>query len=250
MNSNFRTRLIRGDVLIGTVVTIPSPEVGEIMAAVGFDWLFVDTEHSPFNADGALTILQAAGDNCAGIIRVPAGDEVWIKKALDTGAAGIIAPQVNSAAEAEQIVRMCKYPPQGSRGVGIGRAHKYGLRFKEYMQRANDEVAVILQAENTRALENIAEIVRVPGIDAVLIGPYDLSTSLGKMGRLTDDTVQAAIDTIAASCRKAGVRLGIFVDSADSAKTFLPKGFTLIAVSTDGLHMARSASEALNALKD
>ena len=158
MNSDFREKLLQGDVLVGTLITLASAEVAEILAAVGFDWLFVDTEHSAFNAYGAQRVLQAAGRNCPCVVRVPANDDVWIKKALDIGASGIIAPQVNTAADAEAIVRMCKYPPDGTRGVGIGRAHTYGLAFNEYMARANDEIAVILQAETHQALNNISEI--------------------------------------------------------------------------------------------
>jgi 2-dehydro-3-deoxyglucarate aldolase/4-hydroxy-2-oxoheptanedioate aldolase len=249
MNLNFRKRLINGDVLIGTLITIPAPEVAEIMAEAGFDWLFVDTEHGAFNAQGAQSILQAVDHRCPCVVRIPSNEEVWIKKALDIGAAGIIAPGVNSAEEAEHIVRLCKYPPRGSRGVGIGRAHGYGLRFKDYVARANDEIAVILQAENTRAVDNIAEIVRVPDVDAVLIGPYDLSASMGKMGIINDAEVQAAITTVTASCKQAGVPLGIFADSAESAAPFIQKGYTLIAISTDGLHMAQSATAALKVIK-
>ena len=113
----------RGELLLGTPLTIPAPEVAEIMAASGFDWLFVDTEHGAFNAQGALGILQAVDHRCPCIVRIPSNEEVWIKKALDIGAAGIIAPGVNSAEDAERIVRLCKYPPRGGRGVGIGRAH-------------------------------------------------------------------------------------------------------------------------------
>ncbi len=249
MNSVFRKRLIRGDVLVGTLITIPSAEVAEIMAGVGFDWLFIDTEHSPFNAYEAQTILQAAGHSCPCVIRVPANDEVWIKKALDIGADGIIAPQVNSAADAEAVVRMCKYPPGGTRGVGIGRAHKYGLGFNEYMERADSEIAVILQAETTEALKNISEIVKVPGIDAIFIGPYDLSASLGKMGQLTDPEVKEAIETIAEACKNAGVRLGIFAATAEAIEPFIQQNFTLLAIGTDGLHMAQSAGEIIKSLK-
>ena len=98
MNSDFREKLLQGDVLVGTLITLASAEVAEILAAVGFDWLFVDTEHSAFNAYGAQRVLQAAGRNCPCVVRVPANDDVWIKKALDIGASGIIAPQVNTAA--------------------------------------------------------------------------------------------------------------------------------------------------------
>ncbi|MDX2499975.1 MAG: aldolase/citrate lyase family protein [Deltaproteobacteria bacterium] len=249
MNSDFREKLLQGDVLVGTLITIASAEVAEILAAVGFDWLFVDTEHSAFNAYGAQRVLQAAGRNCPCVVRVPANDDVWIKKALDIGASGIIAPQVNTAADAEAIVRMCKYPPDGTRGVGIGRAHTYGLAFNEYMARANDEIAVILQAETHQALNNISEIVKVPGIDAIFIGPYDLSASLGKMGQLTDPEVMRAMDTIATACQSAGVRLGVFAAATDGIKPYLQQGYTLLAVGTDGLHMAQSAGDTLKALK-
>ena len=249
MNSDFREKLLQGDVLVGTLITIASAEVAEILAAVGFDWLFVDTEHSAFNAYGAQRVLQAAGRNCPCVVRVPANDDVWIKKALDIGASGIIAPQVNTAADAEAIVRMCKYPPDGTRGVGIGRAHTYGLAFNEYMARANDEIAVILQAETHQALNNISEIVKVPGIDAIFIGPYDLSASLGKMGQLTDPEVTHAMNTIATACQSAGVRLGVFAAATDGIKPYLQQGYTLLAVGTDGLHMAQSAGDTLKALK-
>jgi 2-dehydro-3-deoxyglucarate aldolase/4-hydroxy-2-oxoheptanedioate aldolase len=249
MNADFRNRLKNGDVLIGTLITMPVPEVAEIMIEVGFDWLFIDTEHAPFNAKDALKILQTAGDRCPGVVRIPANDEVWIKKALDIGADGIIAPQVNSAAEAERIVRMCKYPPQGARSVGIGRAHKYGLGFNEYVAKANDEVAVILQAENTNALKNISEIVRVSGIDAVFIGPYDLSASMGKMGDLADADVRQAIASMADCCKNAGLPVGIFANTAETAADCIRQGFTLIAIGTDGLYMASGAKETLGSLK-
>ncbi len=249
MNANFRAGLKKDNVLIGTLITMPVPEIAEIMIEVGFDWLFVDTEHAPFNAKDALKILQTAGGRCPCAVRIPATNEVWIKKALDIGADGIIAPQLNSADEAERIVRLCKYPPRGTRSVGIGRAHKYGLGFKEYVNKANEEVAVILQAENTNALKNISEIVRVPGIDAIFIGPYDLSASMGKIGNLTDPDVRNAIATIAECCRNAGICVGIFVDTAETATAYIQQGFRLIAISTDGLHMALGAKKTLNSIK-
>jgi 2-keto-3-deoxy-L-rhamnonate aldolase RhmA len=250
MNLNIRARLKKKDVLIGTLITVPVPEVAEIMAEVGYDWLFVDTEHGSFNARGAQGILQAVDHRCPCVIRIPSNDEVWIKKALDIGAAGIIAPGVNSAEEAERIVRLCKYPPRGCRGVGIGRAHGYGLQFNEYIDNANDEIAVILQAENTNAVENISDIVQVSDIDAILIGPYDLSASMGKMGNINDAEVQAAISKITKVCQDAGVPLGIFAGSAESAKPYLQRGFTLVAISTDCLHMAQGAGAALNEVKN
>ena len=187
---SFAERLRKGERLIGTLVSLPSAEITEILSETGFDWLFIDAEHGAFNPQQAQTLLQAAGQ-CPCVIRVPAGDEVWIKKALDIGGAGIIAPQVHTAEQAEQIVRYCKYSPDGSRGVGIGRAHKYGIRFEDYIKTANENIAVILQAESREAIDNIESITSVEGIDAILIGPYDLSASLGKIGKVTDPEVRA-----------------------------------------------------------
>jgi 2-keto-3-deoxy-L-rhamnonate aldolase RhmA len=250
MNFNIRARLKKKDVLIGTLVTVPVPEVAEIMAEVGYDWLFVDTEHGSFNAQGAQMILQAVDHRCPCVIRIPTNDEVWIKKALDIGAAGIIAPNVNSAKEAERIVKLCKYPPRGQRGVGIGRAHGYGLQFNEYVQKANDESAVILQAEHIDAVENISDIVQVPDIDAILIGPYDLSASMGKIGEINDADVQAAITSITKTCQNADIALGIFAVSAESAQPYLQSGFTLVAISTDCLHMAQGAGAVLSEINN
>lgn len=249
MSSNFKSRLQNKEMLVGTLITLPVPEVGEIMSEVGYDWLFIDTEHGSFDAQSAQGILQAVDHRTPCVVRIPANDEVWIKKALDIGAAGIIAPGVKSGTEAERIVQLCKYPPRGTRGVGIGRAHGYGLNFQEYVTSANDDTAVILQAENTEAVQNIADIIRVPGVDAILVGPYDLSASMGKMGLIQDSGVQAAIAAVSEACRAKDLPLGIFVDSAKSAVPYTQLGFTLIAISTDGLHMAQSARAELKKIR-
>ncbi|UCF92768.1 MAG: hypothetical protein JSW39_01015 [Desulfobacterales bacterium] len=249
MSPDFRAQIKDGRLLIGTMITLSSPEVAEILADVGFDWLFVDTEHSPFDVQSAQGILQAAGDRCPCVLRVPSSDEVWIKKALDIGAAGIIVPQVSSARQAERIVAFAKYPPEGSRGVGLGRAHRYGLRFQEYLASANREVAVIVQAEHIQTVKNIATIVRVPGIDAIFVGPYDLSASLGKTGQVTHKAVLKAIDRVKTACLKAGVRLGIFGTTAAAVQPFIAQGFSLITVGTDTLFTASAAGATLAELK-
>ncbi len=247
-NSTFAEKLRNGESLIGTMVSLPSAEVTEILAETGFDWLFIDAEHGPFDPHDAQGMLQAAG-NCSCIIRVPEGDEIWIKKALDIGAAGIIVPQVNSAEQAERIVQMCKYSPQGCRGVGLARAHRYGIDFEGYIKNANRETAVIIQAEHKDAATNIESIVKVPGIDAVLIGPYDLSASLGKIGQITDPEVEGIIDHITTACHAEGVRLGIFGVTPDAVLPYYRKGFTLITVGVDSLFIVKSAADALNQVR-
>lgn len=249
MDHHFRARLHSGELMIGTMVTLGVPEVAELLAGVGFDWLFVDAEHSTLGPRDLQSVLQGAGRSTPCLIRLPAADELSIKKALDTGAAGIIAPMVNTAAQAEGVVRAAKYAPEGSRGVGIARAHGYGLNFQGYVDSANEHVTVVVQAEHIEAVENMASIVRVPGLDAVLVGPYDLSASLGKIGQVTDPAVTGAIDHITETCRQAGVRLGIFGVSAEAVQPYIERGYTLIIAGVDTLMLGQAAGLILARLK-
>jgi len=249
MEFNFRKRLLDGETLIGTMLTLAEPAIAEIMVASGYDWLFIDNEHGAFNASGMLPILRANGDFPA-LIRVQRNEDVWIKKALDIGAAGVIVPQVNSAAEAARAVASCKYPPVGSRGVGIGRAHGYGITFQEYIDSANDNIAVILQAEHIDAVNNIENIIEVPGVDAIFVGPYDLSASMGRIGEVDHPEVIEAIVRVRDCCLEKGMRLGIFDVSADAVRPYLEQGFTLITVGIDALMIGKAASEMLLELRD
>lgn len=249
MRSDFRTRLKRGDKLLGTMVTLGCPATAEILADVGFDWLFVDGEHGHLDTADLLAILQAADRRTPCVVRVPAADEVAIKKVLDLGVAGVIVPQVNTSQQAADVVRFARYAPLGSRGVGLARAHGYGLRFQEYMDSANEQVAVIVQAEHALAAENIAAIVQVPGIDAVLIGPYDLSASLGHTGKLDHPSVVQAIERITETCQAARIPLGYFAVSAASVKPMMGRGYTLIVAGVDTLLLGAAAKRLLGELQ-
>ncbi len=249
MKSDFRSRLEAGDKLFGTMVTLTSPAVAEVLADVGFDWLFVDGEHGPFETADLHATLQAVGDRSACIVRVPAAGEVPIKKSLDLGATGIIVPQVNTAEQAAQVVAWSRYAPDGTRGVGLARAHGYGLRFNEYLEVANDQVTVVVQAEHAQAVENIEAIVQVAGIDAVLIGPYDLAASLGKMGQVNDPQVVEAIDHVTTTCLDAGIPLGMFGVTSDAVKPYIEKGFTLIVIGVDTLLLGGAAKRILSEVR-
>ena len=231
------------------MVTLSSPVIAELLSDAGFDWLFIDVEHSPLDWQAAQMLLQAAGEKCACVVRVPLCDEISIKKALDIGADGIIVPQVNSRHDAERVARYSKYPPQGTRGVGIARAHGYGPRFQDYVSRANDEVAVIVQAEHIEAVHHIHEIASVEGIDAVLIGPYDLSTSMGMPGQVTDPAVLDAIARVTAECKTCNMPLGIFGMTPDAVQPYIQAGYTLIAVGVDTMLLAVAASQIIRQLK-
>jgi 2-dehydro-3-deoxyglucarate aldolase len=244
----FRQRLKDHESLLGTIMSLASPEVAEVLSDAGFDWLFVDAEHSPLDALAIQHILQSAGAT-PGLVRLARADEVLIKKALDVGAAGIIAPMVNSAEQAAQVVRWARYAPLGTRGVGVGRAHGYGFKFQEYVDSANDESVVVVQAEHIDAVNNMEAIVRVPGVDAVLVGPYDLSASLGRLGEVTHPAVVSAIEHVTQVCQDAHMPLGIFGMSAEAVQPYIKRGYTLLAVSIDTVLLGNAARQMLAQLK-
>lgn len=249
MGSTFRKRLLRGDRLNGTIVSLGSPSVAEVLARAGFDWLFIDGEHGPLSVGDIQLLLQAAQPHCPCVVRVAANDGVHIRQVLDAGADGIIAPLVNDAETAARVVAWAKYPPMGKRSVGIARAHEYGAAFSGYVARANDDVAVIIQVEHIDAVANISSILDVPGIDAVFIGPYDLSTSMGKPGRIDDADVQEQIEIVRQACLASQMQLGIFGVDAAAVQSAIKAGFRLITVSMDTLMLIQSSQAVLAALK-
>ena len=231
------------------MVTLPTAVSAEILADVGFDWLFIDGEHGPLETAELLSILQVVGEKSACLVRVPVAEETPIKRVLDLGAAGIIAPQVNTAELAASVVRWARYAPQGTRGVGLARAHGYGMRFQEYVESANDLVTVVVQAEHVEAVDNIESIVQVEGVDAVLLGPYDLSASMGKMGQIHDPEVVGAIEHITETCQKANMPVGYFGVTADAVKPAIERGYTLIVAGVDALLLGTAAKKLLANLR-
>jgi 2-dehydro-3-deoxyglucarate aldolase len=246
---NFKTRLHNNERLIGTMLTLPSPEIAEMISKCGYDWFFIDGEHGLLPIMECQRLLQAVAGRCASLIRVPENTEAELKRALDIGADGIIAPRVNTAEEAQQIVRWCKYPPVGIRGVGLGRAHGYGLDFAEYMETANQETLVVVQAEDIEAVENIDSIVQVEGIDAVFIGPYDLSASMNKMGQIDDPEVMDAIERVTVACLENKIPLGYFGVSADSVQPYIERGYNLICAGVDAGFVTQGAGQIIENLK-
>jgi 2-keto-3-deoxy-L-rhamnonate aldolase RhmA len=249
MEPSFKDKLIRHNLLIGTIITLPAPEIAEIFCAAGFDWLFVDLEHSAMTIRDVQVILQAAAPQTPCVIRVPSNDDVWIKKALDIGAAGIIVPNVRTTEEAQRAVQLCKYPPEGLRSVGVARAQGYGDKLQEYLLSANEDIAVIIQIEHIDAVGNIQNLINVPGIDSLFIGPYDLSASMGKIGQTTDTEVQNAISRVKQSAGQANIPLGIFGSTVEAVEPYIQSGYTLIAVGIDTLLLGTAAKDITASMK-
>ena len=246
---NFTQRLRHNDLLLGTMLTLPSPELAEMISSCGYDWLFMDGEHGNLSTLDWQRMLQAVAGRSAAIIRVATNSEREIKKILDIGADGIIAPQVNTADEARHVVACCKYPPQGIRGVGLARAQGYGRSFADYMETANDSIAVIIQAEHIDAVNNIDQIVEVDGIDAVFIGPYDLSASMGLMGQVDHPEMVEAIDRVGRACQQRNISLGYFGTTAESVQDYVHKGYHLICAGTDAGFVCAGAEQMLQDLR-
>lgn len=249
MNTTFAEKLKSNRPLLGTIVSLPYPELSEMLSMAGFDWLFIDMEHGPISIKDAQRLLQAIKNDCNAIIRVAENNPILIKQALDIGADGIIIPLVNSAEEARMAVASAKYPPIGKRSVGIARAHGYGSQFADYIQKANETTAVIIQIEHEEGVRNLDEILSVDGIDGVFIGPYDLSGSMNKLGDIADPAVQDAIRRVKNACFKKAIPVGLFLQQADRIEAELSSGTTFLAVGTDTFFVWSGAQKVLDSFR-
>lgn len=235
--------------LAGTLLSIEAPQIAEIIADSGFDWVLIDMEHSALSLESVQNALQIMGDKLLRIVRVPANDEVWIKRVLDTGCDGILVPMVNSGEEARKVVQSSKYPTEGKRSVGLSRAHKYGAGFNTYVSNANREVIIMIQIEHKEAVKNIDKILDVKGIDSVFIGPYDLSASMGLTGELHHPDVKSAIKFIKDKCRHAGLPYGIFGMDPAFLLPELNDGCTFLLCGVDSAILLGSYKALLKDLK-
>ena len=246
--SSFAQRLANGENLLGTIISINAPAVAELMSQRGFDWLFIDAEHGALPIDAVENLVRASHQPV--LVRIPNHAETSVKQALEVGAQGIIVPQVNSPDAARKIVDYAKYPPQGCRGVGVGRANGYGMSLAEYLRVANDETVVIAQIEHADGVANVEDIVATPGLSAVLVGPNDLAASMNLLGQTEHPDVVAAIEKVRLAAQAQNLPLGIFHGDPVRAIEYGKQGFSLIACGVDSIIMGKAAqalSEQLSA---
>jgi len=248
--SKTKDKIHKGLPVLGGWTLTGHPAVAEIMAAEGFDFLVADMEHSPISVEAFYQVaLAAKGTGCDLLARLPSCDAVLAKQVLDMGAAGIIVPSVNTPAEAAQSVAMAKFPPAGIRGASLCRATGFGSGFSGYFQAHNGEVLVVVMLEHITAVQNADAILATPGLDAVLIGPYDLSASMGLAGQLQHPDVLAAQETILDACRRHKVAAGIHVVPVDAGEVRrrIQQGFRFIACGIDTLFIREGCRAMLKA---
>jgi len=244
--NRFKRALKDGKPQIGMWSSLSSHIVAEILAHAGFDWVLLDTEHSPNELPMVQSQLHAmTGGTATPVVRPAWNDMVLVKRYLDIGAQTLLLPYVQTVGEASNAVRYTRYPPQGVRGVaGSTRAAGYG-RIKDYLNRAHEELCVLVQAETLLALKNLEGIAAVEGVDGIFIGPNDLAADLGHLGNWQHPDVWKAMEDAAKRIRKAGKAPGILVGEADG-KRCLDAGFLFVAVGADTGMLVRG-SDALAA---
>lgn len=234
--------------LIGLWMAMANPYTAEILGTCGYDWLVIDGEHAPNTLTTMTAQLQAlAGSDAAPVVRVPVAEGWVVKQVLDIGAQTVIVPMVDSAAEAAAMARAVRYPPEGTRGVGasFARAARFGT-VPDYVATANDQIALIVQAESAAALAGIDAIAATVGVDGVFVGPSDLAADMGHPGHSAHPDVQAAIRHALSRIRAAGKPAGILATDADAARRYIGWGASFIAVGGD-VGLLRAAAAALRA---
>jgi 4-hydroxy-2-oxoheptanedioate aldolase len=244
--NEFKQALKAGKPQIGIWSSLCSPISAEVLADAGFDWVLLDTEHSPNELPVVQNQLDALlAGRTEGIVRPAWNDTVLIKRYLDVGARTLLLPYVQNPEEARRAVAATRYPPQGVRGVsGCTRANRYG-RIKDYFKRVHDELCVLVQVETMSAMQHIEAIAAIDGVDGIFIGPNDLAADMGHLGNWQHPEVWKVMEEAAKRIRKAGKAPGILVGEADGQRC-LDMGYLFVAVGSDLVMLARG-SEALAA---
>jgi 2-keto-3-deoxy-L-rhamnonate aldolase RhmA len=243
-----KRKLAAGGVVVGAWLSFSDPAVAEILGRTGFDFLIIDTEHGAWDLLPLQTTLMALnGSDTMPIVRVPWNDHVRIKQVLDLGVEGILAPMVRTVAECEALVAACRYPPAGRRGFGPRRASNYYRNLAEYERLANEAIFVMPQIEDVATLAVLDDFVKVRGIDAIAIGPNDMSGTAGLFRNAGHPEIVAAIDRICAAASAEGVPVCLGINTPASAQRgWVAKGVRILTVAADVELVAAGAGRALD----
>lgn len=246
-----RRRILAGETLLGAWADVASPLAAEITATAGYDWCVIDMEHgSVTEADVLALLLAVEVGGAAALVRPPSGERLRIGRALDLGAAGIVVPQLHSAAEAAEAVTFLRYPPAGRRGVALRtRGGRLGTLGHTEIQSVNDELVGVVQIESPGALAEVDAIAATDGVDVLFVGPADLSHSLGIPGQFSNPTYTDALDAVVAACRRHGKAAGILLYDHAAFAPHLERGFRFVGVGSESHFVAEGARAALAAAR-
>lgn len=236
MPKTLKTKLCNMEIALGGWIMIGHPASAEIMARAGFDWVAVDLEHTAIDIHTTENLIRAIEvGGSSSLVRLTNNDPNLIKRVMDSGATGIIVPMVKTAQDIQNAVDALYYPPRGARGVGLARAQKYGAGFKSYADWLDDEAVCIAQIEHINAVENLEEILSVPGVDGYFLGPYDLSASMGLIGEINHPDVQAAMARVHAIGKRLNKPGGLHIVEPDEEKLqdAMAQDLKIIAYSID-----------------
>jgi len=250
---SLKQKLKNNQLTIGSWIMIGNPISVEVMALAGFEWLVIDIEHTSIDLQTVENLIRTIqANNIKALVRVSKNEEVVIKRVLDMGADGIIVPMVCSKEEALMAVNFAKYPPIGKRGVGLYRASKYGTKFEEYKKWVNEELVIIAQIEHIDAVNNIDDILQVDGIDGTIIGPYDLSGSMGYPGDFERDDVKAAVQKVLDKCKEYNIPSGFHVvdTNPESLKQKINQGCTFLAYGIDYFFLRDCAMNGMKNIRE
>ncbi|MEE4284870.1 MAG: aldolase/citrate lyase family protein [Mariniphaga sp.] len=249
-----KKKLLNGELVLGTIISeIRNPNIAYLLAQCGFEFFIIDNEHGTYNYETISAMIAAArGANISVIVRIPEIKRESILKPLDAGAAGLLVPMVNTAAEAREVIHHAKYPPMGNRGAALRRPHNlYAIvNAPDYLQQANENTFIAVQAETTTSIENISEIAAVEGVDCIFVGPFDLSISLGVPGQINHPLEVEAIEKIAVACKKHNKIAGILMFEQEMLTRWIKKDFRFAVYSSDITMLADAASNAVKELKN
>ena len=230
---------------MGSWIQLPDVFSAEIMAKAGFDWLVIDMEHGLIDLNCAYKLIQVISlSGGVPLVRLNENDPSTIRRVMDAGAGGVIVPMINCADDARKALDAVNYPPVGKRSFGLGRAHQYGKEFENYLGKANRTSILVIQIEHVRALDDLDAILSLKGIDACIVGPYDLSGSMGIPGKFNDKRFNTVLDKIIKAVKKSDKLLGIHIVSPSEAdlKRRIAQGFKFIAYGMDTVFLSEAVS--------
>lgn len=251
LRNSVKEKLAAGEKVFGCFIPLPSPEVVELVALAGFDFALIDNEHGPITAESAYPmVLAAEARGIDAFARVGLGDRQEVLKFMDIGVSGVMAPRVNTAEEARRAVSYTKYFTVGDRGLAGMRTFDYGMNkpLTEFVQPLNDRVLNMLQFEHVDTLANLDDILKVPGVDLIFVGPSDLAQSLGMPGQPNHPDVTKIADEVIAKCQAAGVKTGTVAYTHELAQSVMDRGFDMVVASATGL-LGNAGKAYINACK-